>query len=325
MRIPVGPSTLFVVLWAFAYPLGALGVGAMSPMLLLTCRFAGSAVAMTALALATRRRFPRGRALTHVAVVGLLTQVTQFGGIYLGLQLGVPAVITALVIALNPVATAVLARPMLGERIGRRRLIGILIGVAAVSAACIPRIVADADAMGAAVALALVALIGVAAGGIHQQRFCADVDPIASNAVQFAIAAVPVAVIAVATPQSVPDPARAAWVVPTMIVLSSMVATTLFLRLVTAAGASATSMLFTLIPSVAALLGWALLGERPDLWIVLGIALAATSLVVAARKEVGGIRHERAMVVGKTVSSAISRSRISVSHDQRSDQPLMND
>ncbi|WP_246007657.1 DMT family transporter [Gordonia oryzae] len=227
-EIPPLPAAAFILLWAFGYPLGALGVSAMSPMALLTIRFAGSAAALGIIAVVTRRAFPRGRQLGHVAVVGLLTQFLQFGCAYLALQLGVPAVIVALVIALNPVATATLAWPVLGQRLGSRQWIGIAVGTAAVLAACLPRVIADASTMGIAVSLTLLALTGVALGGIYLQRFCGGVDLVAGNAVQLVVALIPTAAITLATPQSITDPLRAAWVLPTMIIASSMIATTLF-------------------------------------------------------------------------------------------------
>ncbi|MGC4933887.1 DMT family transporter [Gordonia sp. DT30] len=282
MRIPLVPASAFVLLWAFGYPLGALGVTAMSPMALLAIRFAGSAAALGLIAALTHRTFPRGRMLAHVAVVGLLTQFLQFGCAYLALQLDVPAVIVALVIALNPVATALLAWPVLGTRLRPRQWVGIGVGTAAVLTACLPRVLADASTMGLAVGLVLLALAGVALGGLYQQRFCGSVDLVAGNSIQLGVALIPTAALALATPQTISDPLRAAWVLPTMIILSSMVATTLFLRLVNTAGAAATSMLFTLIPSVSALLGWGMLGQRPDAGIGVGLVLGAASLVIVA-------------------------------------------
>ncbi len=283
MKPPLGLSTALVLLWAFGYPLGALGVSAMSPMLLITLRFAGSGLAMLALAIVTGRRFPRGRMLGHVMVLGILTQAAQFGCAYLALSLGTPAVIVALVIALNPLATTLLAWPILGTRVTRTGLSAVLVGTAAVVVTCLPRIVAHPGSMSIAVGLVLLALLGVALGGIYQQKFCTGVDLVASNATQLLVATVPVGIITLLTPQTITDPVRAAWVLPTMIVASSMVATTLLLRLVNIAGAAVTSMLFTIIPSVAALMSWAMLGQRPDAGIVIGLVLGGVALLISGR------------------------------------------
>lgn len=284
MRLPVGMSTAFVLLWSFGYPLGALGVGAVTPMLLLAIRFAGSALIFGAITAAGRRRLPRGAQLGHVAVVGILTQVGQFGAMYLAMAHGVPAAIAALVIALNPVATALLARPILGEHIGVRTWVGIGIGVAAVLSACLPRVLHSSGGMGGAIALTLVGLLGVALGGVYQQRFCRDIDPFAGSAVHYVVALLPILGFCLLSPQHIDDPQRAAWVLPVMIVLSSVIGMNLFLRLVNLAGAAATSLLFTVIPSISALMSWAVLDQAPDRWIVLGLILGAISLLVSSHR-----------------------------------------
>ncbi|MFT4041609.1 MAG: DMT family transporter [Gordonia sp. (in: high G+C Gram-positive bacteria)] len=303
MKLPPVPSLALILLWAFGYPLSALAVGAMSPMLVLAIRFSGSAVALFALTVATGRKFPRGRLLAHVAVLGLLTQLAQFGCCYLALDMGAPAVIIALVIALNPVATALLARPILGQRIGPRGWLAVAIGAAAVVSACLPRVLDSPAAMGPALILVLVALLGISIGGIYQQRFCAVADPIASNCVQLGVATIPSGLFAVFTPQEITDPARAAWTMPTMIVLSSMIATTLLLRLVKIAGAAATSMLFAVIPSVSAVMSWALLGQRLDIGIGVGLALGAVALAVSGSATATG-RYRSAAIAAKPSADA---------------------
>ena len=58
-----------------------------------------------------------------------------------------------------------------------------MLGVAAVLAACASRLIAEGG-VDPAVLLLIVALLGLAAGGVYQQRFCADVDFRASDALQ---------------------------------------------------------------------------------------------------------------------------------------------
>ncbi|SIS11059.1 DMT family transporter [Williamsia sterculiae] len=306
MRIPLGLAAAIVVLWAFGYPLGALGLTAMSPMLLLTFRFALSAAVVGAIVVARRVALPRGRDLAHVCVAGLLAQAVQFGAVYLGLQMGVPSVIAALVIALNPVATTMLARPLLGVRLTRRSVVAIGLGVLAVVAACAQRL-AQVGPLDAGVALTLLGLLGLAVGGVYQQRFCSHIDAMASNAVQLGIATVPTAVMALAIPQSVTDPVRAAWVIPLMVLFSSALCTTLYLRAVTMVGAASASMLFTVIPSVSALLSWVMLGQRPDVGVYAGLALGASALLVA-RRGAGAARVPVRTTVARRLSVRAERS-----------------
>ncbi|WP_410628493.1 DMT family transporter [Amycolatopsis sp. cmx-8-4] len=88
---------------------------------------------MAIIALAGRARWPATRReLGHIALAGTLVQGVQFLGVYGGIKLGVPAAISSLVIGVGPVLTALLARPVLGERTTRLQRWGFALGVAGV-------------------------------------------------------------------------------------------------------------------------------------------------------------------------------------------------
>ncbi|WP_158636071.1 DMT family transporter [Tsukamurella sputi] len=281
MRIPPMLAACVVVLYAFGYPLGALGVAAMSPFLLLFLRFAISGVLMFGVVRMTGRRSPAGAALGHAVVVGLLTQATQFLGCYLGLRAGVPAGVAALIIGVNPAVTAVVARLALGERLTKRRVLAAVLGLAAVVAACWSTVPVLAHA-GAGIGFTLLGLAGIALGGVYQQRFCRDVDPIAGNAVGMLVAAVPAGLLTLLFGASVRHPVQGAVVLVLMVLLSSMTATTLYLRVIGIAGASGAAMLFAVIPSVSALFALVLLGEPVHPGVIAGLALGGAACAIAS-------------------------------------------
>src|SRR5689334_25071810 len=99
---------VFIALWSSGYVVGALAIQVADPLPLLASRFALAAAVGVPLAL--RGRHWRGAPLGRLAVVGLLLQVVQFGGIYGGFALGVPAALSALVmLGLSPLVTTGLA------------------------------------------------------------------------------------------------------------------------------------------------------------------------------------------------------------------------
>ncbi len=281
MRIPPALATAVVVLYAFGYPLGALGVAAMSPFLLLFLRFAISGALMLGLVRVAGRDLPRGADLGHALVVGLLTQAMQFLGCYLGLRAGVPAGVAALVIGVNPAVTTVVVRIALRERLTPRRALAAVLGLAAVVTACWSTVPALAHA-GAGIGFTLLGLAGIALGGVYQQRFCRDVDPVAGNAVGMAVAAVPAGVLALVFGAAVTDPRRGALVLVLMVLLSSMTATTLYLRVIGIAGASGAAMLFALIPSVSALFAFLMLGEPVHPAVIAGLVLGSAACATAS-------------------------------------------
>ncbi len=281
MRILRSIELPLIVLWAFGYPLGALGVAAMSPMLLLFLRFGLSGAAMALLVAVTGRRLPRGADLGHAAIAGMCSQAVQFIGLYLGLRAGVPPAVAALVIAMNPVVTTFAARVTLGERLTRRKIAAATLAAVAVLCACWSA-VGHLTHANAGIGFTLLGLAGLVVGGLYQQRFCAGRDPIALNAVALCVSAVPAGALALAFGSTVTDPVRGAEVVGLMVVLSSLVATTLYVRLIARSGAAGAATIFAVIPSVTALFSLIMFGTHPTVGAGIGLAVGAVACLIAA-------------------------------------------
>lgn len=267
------PLTFF---YALGYPVGALAVSVMSPMAVLVFRFGLAAAILSGWAAAARVTWPTGRTLVHVLISGLLAQGVLFSCLYWALLHGAPAVLGAVIISMNPVVTAVLAAMFLGEGMTLARVGALVLGVAAVLAACAGRLIA-VGGVDAAVLLILVSLFAVAAGGVYQQKFCTGVDFRATAALQNAACVLPVVVLAAVTPWSVTDPWKAAGTVAAVVLLNAVLSMTLYVRGINEYGAATVAMLFTVIPAVAGLLSWLMLGQRPDVGVAIGLAVGAAA------------------------------------------------
>jgi drug/metabolite transporter (DMT)-like permease len=162
------------------------------------------------------------------------------------------------------------------------RAIALLLGVVAVLAACAGRLVA-VGGIDAVVLLLVVALLAVAAGGVYQQRFCSDVDFRAMAALQNLVSLVPVAALLFVSPWSVTDPWKAVWAVAAVVLFNATTAMTLYVRAINNYGAAAVAMLFAVIPAVAGLLSWLMLGQRPDIGIAVGLVVGAAACWLNAR------------------------------------------
>ncbi|KUI26941.1 DMT family transporter [Mycobacterium sp. GA-2829] len=280
--MPLRTATAVTVTFALGYPIGNLAVHAMTPMAVLAFRFGFAALILGVWAAVARTGFPTGRKLGHVAVTALLMQATQFCALYYAIQQGAPAVLCAVVIAINPVATALLAAAFLRDRLHPGRIVALVLGVAAVLAACASRLMAE-HGVDPVVLLLLVALLGLAGGGVYQQRFCADVDFRASSAVQNGVAFLPALALTMVTPFEVQDATRAAVAVAAVVLLNAVLGLSLYVRAINLHGASAVAMLFCVIPAVAGVMSWFMLGERIDVGIGVGLVLGATACWLNAR------------------------------------------
>ena len=270
---------VFVVLWSSAFVAAVIGVGAAPPLLLTACRFAAAGLLLTGWALLTRAPWPRGRALGHVAVTGLLLQAVQFAAFYTAIGAGLPGGVVATIQGLNPVLIAVLAGPVLGERIGPRRWAGFAIGAAGVALAVADRLQASAGAL----ALCALGLVGLSAGTVHQKRRVPDLDVRSGTAVQFLVAAVPVTVLSLLleTPR-VTDPARFGAALAWIVLVNSVGTFVLLNLMVGRMPASRVGTLFFLTPAVTALLAWIVLGQTLSRTALIGMAIAAAGVLLAA-------------------------------------------
>jgi len=279
--------SLTVVVYALGYPLGALTLRGVSPFWLIALRFLLTAALLWPVIAARRIAVPRGRALGHAVGAGLLVQGAQFLGAYWALSHGVGAGVTALVVAMNPALTAVLGA---GLRRARRLLrlpdaagsgarvplAAVGLATAAVLVACAPKIVAD-PSVGPAVAAAVLALVGLTAGSLWQGAALRDVAPLSFTAIGVSASA-PVALLpALSTPGRLPG-TPADWTLLVLLTLCGLAGTTLYAVCVRRLGAGQASVLFALIPAVAALLSWPILGEVPGALTLAGLLLGAAAV-----------------------------------------------
>ena len=269
-RMPLSTASAVTLTYAIGFPIGAFAVASMSPMAVLVLRFGFAAIILAVLALLARSAWPRGAQWGHVIVTGLFIQAVQFCCLYEALLLGAPAVLCAVVIAMNPVATAILAAMFLREPIGPQRVAALVLGVFAVLAACARRLMGT-HGIDPVIVLLVVALLGLSAGGVYQQRYCKGIDFRAMGAVQNAVALIPAAALALLTPFAVHDAVKAVYAVSAMVLLNATLAVSLYLRAIGIHGAAAVAMLFAIIPAVAAVLCWLTLGQRPDIGVAIGL------------------------------------------------------
>lgn len=271
----------FVLLWSSGVVAGAVGVRHLPPLTLTTLRFACSALVAALLALAVRAPWPRGRAqLRELAITGLLLQALQFGGFYLGFSHGVSAAVLALLLGLNPVVTSLLAWPLLGERTSGRQWAGLALGVAGVVVAVAGGLHVDGRVL-AGIGWSALGLLGLALGTIRGRRHGVGAHALTGLSVQLAVAAVPVALLALVSEQphlGAGELGATAGALAWLVLANSLLATSLLFKLARRDGAARTSALFLVMPPVTAVMGAVALDEPLTTAAIVGLALSAAGL-----------------------------------------------
>jgi drug/metabolite transporter (DMT)-like permease len=166
------------------------------------------------------------------------------------------------------------------ERVGGRRLAGMLVGLVGVAA------LVGIDVSGSAsellgVGAALIAALGYAAGPMVLKRHLSDLDPIASMGVSLAIAgAVLTPFAAFDLPSRTPS-AGAFGAIVVLGLLCTALAMVLMAILIDEAGPSRGSVITYINPVVAVALGVVFLDERPGAGAIAGLALILAGSWVA--------------------------------------------
>lgn len=282
-----GAPLLFVFLWSTGYVGARYGLPYAPPFTLLAIRMALSGALLAALGRLAHTPFPRGPALRRSAVTGLLLHGGYLGGVFLGIHLGVPAGLSAVIVNLQPVVTSVLAGRLLGEHVSGRQWVGLALGFGGVALAVGEKLVAVTDdpISGWGVLATVVALGAATAGTIHHKRHGEAISLVTGTAVQYGAALV--AFVALSATFERGDRLRwthqLVFALLWMVLVLSLGAILLLLWLIRTAGASSASSLLYLVPPLTAIEAYVLFGERFGPVSALGAALAVLGVALVLR------------------------------------------
>ena len=290
-----GAPALFVVLWSTGFIGAKMGLPYAEPATFLAIRFFAVAAILAVVAWLTGAAWPDNHTdKAHIAAVGLLVHGIYLGGIFGGISLGVTAGDSALIVGMQPILTAVLVGPILGETVRARQWIGFVIGTVGVTLVSW-RYIDDLDSTLTGVVLCVVAVMGMSLGTIYQKRFCAQMNLLTGSCIQFLAAALFMLLIAVAWESGqVNWTGEFVFALGWLVIVLSLGAMTLLWLLVRAQAATQVASLFFLVPPVTALIAWPLFGETLTLKSVIGMGLVVLGILLVkhdrsetSRKEVG--------------------------------------
>ncbi|MBI3522950.1 MAG: DMT family transporter [Betaproteobacteria bacterium] len=275
----------FVLLWSTGFIGAKLGLPDAEPLTFLLLRFAIVCTLLLMLALVLRRPWPvNRRQALHIAVAGVLLHGGYLGGVFSAIHRGMPAGPVALVVGMQPLLTALLGGRLLGERVGAKQWVGLLLGFAGVVLVLSGKL-ALAGASAAGLALALLALVSITAGTLYQKRFCGQMDLWTGSLLQFAATSLVLLPLALTT-----ETMRVNWsgnfifALGWLVLVLSLGAISLLHLLIRRGAATRVSTLFYLTPPVTALMAWAMFGEQLDPLAMTGMALAAAGVALALKR-----------------------------------------
>lgn len=278
-------APIFVVLWSTGFIGAKFGLPYTEPMTFLALRFALAALALGVWAFWAGELRCGVTDIRGAVIVGILIHAIYLGGVFTAIWLGLGAAMAALIVGLQPVATALLARIMLDERLSRLQWLGMIFGLSGV-ALVVGQKLAGAQATVMGVLLCTISLVAISLASILQKSRGITSQLAADNTIQFTAAAVVMTVAAFAFETREID-----WQVEFVMALGWMVAAlslgaiSILYVLLRHGAASVTASLFFLVPGVTAVFAWAFFEEQFGAIELIGFitAMVGVRLVTKAR------------------------------------------
>jgi drug/metabolite transporter (DMT)-like permease len=276
---------LFIIMWSSGYVAGKIGLPYAGPFTLILIRFSSAALILLAVAFATKAVWPKTlKEYMHLIIVGLLIQALQFGGLYSGLKFGVTAGVSALIVGTMPIFTALGAGWFLKEKVTVRQWGGLGIGLFGVGLVVSNKVGFGDVALGGYFAVVL-ALIGITAGTLYQKKFCVGMDLRTGGFVQLTVASIVMYFLAknfegFDVQWTAPLILSSAW----LSIVNSIGAISLLYIMMRKGEASKVASLFYLIPSVTAIMGFLVLGEKLSDIALIGFLVTASGVYITTKK-----------------------------------------
>lgn len=279
---------LFVLLWSTGFIGARFGLPYIEPFTFLSIRFVLVLLILGGLTVMFQQPWlAQPSAYGHSAIVGILLHSGYLGGVFFAIDGGMPAGLTALIVSLQPILTALISQWALGEQIAWRQWFGLALGLIGVAAVVSDKLMVAGPPLVTPVTLtaAIIALLATTAGTLYQKRFGAGLPLLSGTWAQYLGALLVTAPLALLFEKQVIDwqPALIGALLWLTLVLS-IGAILLLMVLIRARTAARVSSLFYLVPPATAVEAWFLFGERLG-WLAVGglvIASVGVALVVIA-------------------------------------------
>jgi len=278
---------VFVFLWSTGFIGSRLTAPYAEPLSFLTIRFAIVATILAAGALVLNAPWPDRRTALHAMVTGGLIHGGYLGGVFWSIRHGMPAGISALIVGLQPLMTASLAAPFLGERITWRHWAGLVVGIAGVALVVWPKLVFAGHGITPVTVFAnVLATLSITVGSIYQKRHVSRLDLRTGNVFQFLGGGIVVGSGAVLSERfAITWNGDVVFGMVWLVLVLSIGAISLLYLMFRHGEVSKVAGLFYLVPAVTALIAFFLFGERLLPVQIFGMAVCAGAVMLVTRRK----------------------------------------
>lgn len=275
---------VFVLIWSTGFIVARYAMPHAPPMKFLMGRYVLSVLAFVLWIAWARVPWPQTRAQWgHLAITGVLMHGGYLAGVWMAVRHGMGSGLTALIVGLQPVLTAIWISSR-GGAVSPRQWAGLWLGFAGLVLVVWRKLVESHEVTPFTLAMGVLALLSITIGTLYQKRHVQPCDVRTANCVQLMAAGLITLPLALFEPDPVvwhPDLVGAmAW---SVLGLSLGGSSLLYLLIQRGAAASVTSLMY-LVPPTTAVMAWFLFAEPLTPMTLAGIALTAVGVSLVVRK-----------------------------------------
>ncbi len=280
---------VFVLIWSTGFIVARYGMPHAPPFKFLAWRYALSIACFLPWIVLARVRWPQNRTQwLHLAVTGVLMHAGYLGGVWAAVKAGMGSGLSALVVGLQPVLTALWLSAN-GGQVNKRQWLGLLLGFAGLVLVVSRKFGAGGPGDQATwlnLSFAVGALLCITVGTLYQKRFVAPCDVRSANAVQLGAALVATLPLALMEPEAMAWNGELAGAMAWSVLGLTLGGSSLLYMLIQRGAAASVTSLMYLVPPCTALIAWVLFAEPITAATLAGTALTAfgVSLVVRASR-----------------------------------------
>ena len=275
---------LFIVLWASAFVTSKAIVNDSSPFAALSFRFGLVSLGFFIFCIFTNSKIILSlNDFLKASIIGICFHGLYLGGVFYAISENLSVGITAIIVSLQPILTAIFAGPFLKEVVKWKQWIGIMLGFIGTLLVIGLDIGESIPIIG--LIASLIGLTAITSGTLLQRKIGGNIPLATSNLYQAFSAFIFLLIITTLFEKSfINFSTNFILSIGWQVIFVSFGAFTILQYLINTGTASRTATLFFLVPPVSVVMAWLFLNEKMTIVDTCGLIIATLGVYIATRK-----------------------------------------
>jgi drug/metabolite transporter (DMT)-like permease len=277
---------VFVLIWSTGFIVARYGMPHAPPMKFLLLRYTFSILCFLPWIVLAKVAWPSNqRQCLHLAVTGVLMHAGYLGGVWAAVKAGMGSGLSALVVGLQPVLTAVWLSST-GGQVTRRQWAGLALGFTGLVLVVSRKFASGGPGDTATwlnLSFAVLALFSITVGTLYQKRFVQPCDVRTANTLQLVAAWLVTLPLALLETEAVRWNGEMVGALAWSVLGLTLGGSSLLYLLIQRGAAASVASLMYLVPPTTALMAWVLFSEPINAVTVLGTVVTAVGVSLVVR------------------------------------------